>query len=122
MFIDLTQIQKSWDMLWGILHNVNEQNCIIIKTKTTYRIFFSVLPLEFFSKGKIFHSLTHKKWPYLHNTFSSMVPGLRNVRCWEKEKWQVYLVYHKNPFYQEILMLVKLSKQDSLSGYTSLNV
>lgn len=36
MFIDLTQIQKSWDMLWGILHNVNEQNCIIIKTKTTW--------------------------------------------------------------------------------------
>lgn len=36
MFIDLTQIQKSWDMLWGILHTVNEQNCIIIKTKTTW--------------------------------------------------------------------------------------
>ncbi len=37
MFIDLTQIKKSWDMLWGVSHSVNEQNCIIIKTKTTYR-------------------------------------------------------------------------------------
>lgn len=56
------RLKKSWDMLWGILHNVNEQNCIIIKTKTTWET------EEENKKEKNVHSLTHKKMalPSLH--------------------------------------------------------
>ncbi len=82
MFIDLTQIKKSWDMLWGILHSVNEQNCIIIKTKTTYRKYNNTEN----KKENIFHSLMHKKMalPSLH--FFQYGPWTEECTMLGKEK------------------------------------